>query len=158
MEEKKIGNKTYLESEEIQKFANEVIKKDSIKLYANFNELNVVYMLVYPNISPTLAGRCIRTSNLVKLFSNADIIIQMSGELWDNIPDNVKYILTLHEMKHAGIIYTKTGEKKIKIVDHNVKDFYDIIKEYGIDWIETLKTISANVNEFEKGEEEKIKI
>jgi hypothetical protein len=35
----------------------------------------------------------------------------------------------LHELKHVGI-----GEKGLKLVEHDIEDFKDILKQYGIDW------------------------
>lgn len=34
-----------------------------------------------------------------------------------------------HELRHIGI-----GEKGLKIVPHDIEDFKDILKEYGLDW------------------------
>ena len=43
----------------------------------------------------------------------------------------------LHELKHIGI-----GEKGLKIENHDVEDFKDILYRYGLDWNGLDKDIS----------------
>jgi hypothetical protein len=46
------------------------------------------------------------------------------------LTENQFKILLYHELKHIGT----TTEGDLKINDHDVKDFYIILKKYGIDW------------------------
>lgn len=155
---KEIDKKTYDIDEEVAKIADEVLKKDAVSLDTNIKEAVITYIKVYPNISPTVAGRCIRSSKLLKFFSDSDIIIEVSGELWDAIPYDIRYVLMLHELKHIGISFKKDGTKVTYLVNHDVQDFYDIIKKYGIDWLASLKSQIAKIEGFEDGEEDKIRL
>jgi len=150
--------KTYEVSEEVREMAQTVFQENKVKIVADFEELDIIYMKQYPNISKTTAAQCIKPSKLLKHFSESDIIIQVSGDLWDGLPDETKYILLLHEMKHIGINYKKNGARIIYLEPHNVQDFSDIIREYGVDWIENIKSVVASINDFENGEEEKVRI
>jgi len=158
MIEKQIGKKNYVIDPTVKEIADAVYIKDKVKLSGDIDNINIEYIKVYPNITPTCAGRCIKASKLIKFFNDTDIIIEVSGELWDVLTEETKYILMLHEMKHILIEYKKDGELIVGLQDHNVKDFYDIIKEYGIEWIEVIKTVTQNIHDFQNGEEEKISI
>lgn len=141
-EEKTIGKKTLELSEEVSLVATDVIKKENINVLG----ARIGYMKVYPNISKTIAGKCIRASKELNFFSDYDYIIQVSGDLWDGLNDEVKHILMYHELKHIYIkTNEKTGETEYKIMKHDVEDFADIIKKYGVDWIGTIRTTLASI-------------
>lgn len=44
-------------------------------------------------------------------------------------------ILIRHELHHVGIEYTDTG-LKYYVVPHDVEEFWEIIREHGLDWSE----------------------
>lgn len=48
-------------------------------------------------------------------------------------------ILIRHELHHVGIEYTDTG-LKYYIVPHDVEEFWEIIREHGLDWSEVNAT------------------
>ena len=156
--EKIIGKKTYIIDDEITDLGKKVIANEAVSLDTNIKDVNITFMKVFPNINPTTAGQCVKSSKLLKFFSDSDIVIQMSGNLWDSLPEEIQYVLMLHELKHVGTKYDKKGNTVIGLMPHNVQDFYDIIKKYGVDWIVSLKSSVAGVEGFENGEEEKIKI
>jgi hypothetical protein len=58
-----------------------------------------------------------------------DFIITFYEANTELLSENQKKILMLHELKHVGI-----GEKGLKLEEHNIEDFKDILKRYGIDW------------------------
>lgn len=144
--EREIANKTYVESPEVKEVSNQVLAKDTSVFIDN---ARIGYLLVYPNISKTVAGRCIKASKEVKFFSDYDYLIQMSGELWDSLDDNLQYILTLHELLHIHVDYDKEGEPVYKLRDHDVKDFSCIINEYGLDWLNALRESMVSIEDSE---------
>ena len=160
MIEKQFGKKRYVLDPELKEVADAVYNKDKTYLSGDIGNIHIEYIKVYPNISPTCAGRCVKSSKLLKFFSNpeTDIVIEMSGELWDILTPGTKYILMLHELMHIAISYKKDGEMVIGLQDHDIKDFRDIIKIYGIEWVETIKSITQSIHDFQNGEEEKISI
>lgn len=131
-----IGNKTFEESEEVEATAKEVIDEEDNLFLGN---ATIRYMKVYPEISKTTAGRCIKANKELKYFSDCDYIVEMSGDLWDNLHDDVKYVLMHHELMHIYVDVDDEGNDVYKMRDHDVMDFREIIERYGIDWLRTLQ-------------------
>jgi hypothetical protein len=50
--------------------------------------------------------------------------------------ENQQKVLMLHELKHIGI-----GERGLKIENHDIEDFADILTAYGLDWNDIDKNI-----------------
>jgi hypothetical protein len=154
MSQKQIQNKTYSISDEIKRIADEVIDKESLDL----NKAKIEYLLVYPNISKTVAGRCIRSGKELKFFSDFDYIIEMSGEVWDLLDDETKHILAFHELLHVYTYTNKKGETVFKLKDHDIQDFSLLINRYGIDWFSNLKTQISSIYDMDPAEESKITV
>lgn len=133
-------------SDELKELALKIIEKyESILALGN---AKIDYILVEPNISKRVAGKCIKTNNELKYYSNANYIIEMSADLWNGLNDDVKEILMLHEIMHIDcVVDDKSGDYKYLIRDHNVKDFSYIIKNFGVNWIDTIKTTLASIHD-----------
>lgn len=137
-----VGKKTYEVSDELEQLANKVIQLKNMDL----SPARIKYVKVYPSISKKIAGRCMSAPPLIKLFGDCDYVIQMSGKLWDQLDDQRKEILMYHELLHVKPIQNqKTGEWKFGVREHDIQDFYVIIKQYGIDWFSELRTLNASV-------------
>jgi len=108
---------------------------------------------IYPNVSRTVAARIVRANARLKLFANVDYVIEISGETWDSITDDVRKILMLHELNHVYVTYKKDGSGKLTLKDHDVQDFMSIIKEHGIDWFANLGSTMGSLY-FEKEKED----
>ena len=138
--------KQYVVSPELDKLAQDVIANKSLLV----SPARVKYVLVYPHINKKTAGRCILANTMVKLFGDCDYIIQMSGDLWDQLDDKRREILMWHELKHVLPIQNeKTGEWNFKLREHDVMEFFDIIKAEGIDWLSELKALHQSVYDLE---------
>ena len=156
MNKKQIGKKTYIISDDVKSISNKVIDENVNELY--IDDTKIEYIAVYPNITNTIVGRCIKANNELKYFSDADYIIEVSGDLWDNLDELTKYILLLHELKHIYVTQDKKGNTVYKLADYDVKDFYSIIKKYGIDWYTKLKTLTAGVYNLSPEAEDNIRL
>ena len=132
--ENEISGKEYLEMDELKTLAQKIINAKSIDL----QKARVRYLMVYPNISKTVLGRCQKSGALVKLFGNCDYVISFSGEYFDAMPVTIQEIVMQHELRHINITMSKKGEIKYHIKDHDIKDFRCIIEEHGINWVEDL--------------------
>ena len=141
-------------SDELKKVGSEVIDKEGIDLMG----AEIDYMLVYPHISKKIAGKCVRANKELQYYSNADYIIEISGELLDALDDKVRYTLMWHELKHILPVTKKTGDIDYRIADHDVKDFYQIIKAHGVDWFQTIKTTISTLYDMEPSEEDGISL
>lgn len=141
--------KRYELSEELKELGDKVIANKNMDL----GPARIKYVKVYPTIDKKTAGRCMLSNPMTKLFGDCDYIIQMSGNLWDKLDDERKDILMYHELLHVMPIQNaKSGNWDFKIRDHDVKDFYVIIKQYGIDWLSDLKTLFSSVYELESND------
>lgn len=155
--QKQIENKNYQVSEEIRAIANELIKNEPILQSSNINAAKIEYLLVFPQINKLTAGRCYKTNKHIKFFNDLDYIIEISGELWNQLDEETMRLLILHELMHIHVGYNdKKGQYIFKLKDHDVKDFSYIISKYGIDWINKLKTEMSSIYDMDPKDEEKI--
>jgi len=139
-------NKVYAIDDDIAQLASDVCEKRGIVL----GPARLKYVKVFPHISKNVAGRCIISNPMVKLFGECDFIIQMSGDLWDKLDDGRKRILLEHELLHVGCTQNKNGEWKYYIVRHNIEDFRIILEKYGFNWLNELKTIQSSILDVEE--------
>lgn len=141
-----IKKKRYEVSDDLEILADDVIKLKNLDIAP----ANVKYVKVYPLINNKTAGRCMLANPMMKLFGDCDYVIQMSGDLWDQLDEDRRKILMWHELLHVMPVQNqKTGEWEYKIRDHDLKDFSIIVNEHGADWISNLKTIFSSVYDIE---------
>lgn len=142
-------------SDELKTLADDVASSENLELHP----AKIEYLLVYPNISKIVAGRCIRTGKELKFFSGFDYLIEMSGELWDALDDSVRYVLMQHELMHVmPVMNDKTGEWKFELRQHDIEDFSRIIKKHGVEWISKVKLSISSLYDLTPHQEDKIKI
>ena len=152
---KKKVERTYEPSDELKALAEKVIKEQKLDI----SPAKVEYLLVYPNVSKTVAGRCIRTGRELKFYSDMDYLIEMSGDLWDALEDSVRYVLMQHEIMHIlPVENEKTGNMQYKLRAHDIEDFSKIIKEHGTDWIQKVKLTISSIYDLSPSEEDSITI
>lgn len=152
--ELQIKNKTYTREPTLEILADKVI--DDKQLGLNSIPVNIEYVLVYPFINKTTAGKCTKTSNVTRFLTDKHFVIELSGDLWDKIDDKTKEILMWHELNHVGAETDKNGEWIYKIVRHNIEDFIQIVKIHGVDWLENFRTIVASVYDLDPEEAAKV--
>lgn len=138
--------KRYEISQELETLAQKVI----LDKHLDLDNIKIKYILVYPGISKKVAGRCVLSNPMIKLFGDCDYIIQMSGDLWNALDNNRQKILMWHELLHVFPVNNeKTGELDYKLRDHDIKDFNVIIQAEGIGWFNELKTLFLSVYDLE---------
>jgi len=149
----KNSNKEFQVSQELETLAEKIIKDEGMEIYPS----EISYLLVYPNISKTVAGRCIRTGKELKFFSGKDYLIEISGELWDTLDASARKILMEHELRHImPVMNNKTGEWKFELRNHDIMEFSSIIKKYGINWIDKVKLSISSLYDLTPKDESKI--
>jgi len=132
-------DKKYTEFTAIEDMATDVIKEHLVNLAEEIQEVKIVYLKTEPAISKTKIASCTKPGPLLKYFSEADFIIQVSGVVWDKIDDETRKIVLLHELKHIGISRNKDDQIVTRIVDHDFKDFSYIVKKYGTAWMDVVQ-------------------
>jgi len=158
--QKTIGKKTYEECEDAKLVAHKILH-DPINFPVAFkpeDNVKVCYLKVYPHITKHIIGRCIKASHTTKYFSDFDYVIEVSGDLWDKLNDMTKEVLMWHELNHIYVEYNKGGDRILKIRDHDVQDFSEIIKQYGIEWFDDLRTMSSSVYDLEPADHRRIRL
>lgn len=149
-------SKEYVDAPEVEKVALDIIKKENLEQIVN---VEVKYVLVYPNLSKTTVGRCKVASHDLHHFSGADYLIEISGEVWDSLPATMRRNLVWHLLEHIDPQYNeKRGEWNFKTRDHTVKDFKRIIDDQGIGWQGDLKTMVASIYDMDPEQQDRIKL
>ena len=147
--------KEFQVSSELRTIGEQVIKDKDF----DYQGVKIEYLLVYPNISKKVAGKCVRTGKELKFFSGFDYLIEMSGEIWDALKPATQKILMQHELMHILLVDNeKTGDVDMKIRNHDVEDFASIIKEHGVDWIAEVKDTMASVYDMTPAERDSTQI
>jgi len=146
--------KEFIVSEELKELAEEIIKTEKIDI----GNANIGYLLVSPNISKTVAGKCKRTGPEFKYFVSFDYLIEISEDVWQALDNEQKRILVFHELMHVLVVINKAGDYMYKLKSHDVEDFSKLIKLYGTDWISVVKNTISSLHDLDPAAYDSIKI
>jgi len=148
------STKDYEDAPDVEKVAEEVIQDKGMDL----SMCDIRYLKVFPHISKTKAGQCKALNRREHHLSDgADYVIEMSGELWESLDKDRRYILTWHELKHIDCEYSdKRGEWNYKVRKHDVEDFQEIIEKHGADWFSEIKDINSSLYDLDPQKSRKL--
>ena len=150
-----IENKQYLADPALRVLADDVINEYDLQL----GEAQIDYLLVYPNISKKVAGKCTKCNTLMQHYTGYNFVIQISGEMWDMLDRETRRILMLHELMHVGAQYSvKQREWKYSVVPHDFEDFYRIIKAHGLEWYQTIQSTVGSLYDLDPRDENKVRV
>jgi predicted metallopeptidase len=148
-----LSGKELLESKEVEKIALEVIETENFDL----RPAEVGYFLVYPHLSKTNVAKCMKCSREVKYYSGNDYLIEISGEVWDMLDHNAKFMLVYHELLHIQPVYNEKKEEwAMKTRPHDFGDFYEINDRHGSDWYKMIQTTVSSLYDMDPTLEGKI--
>lgn len=119
-------------SQEYEELANQIIEKFDHLHFIKDNEISVGYVISYENKTKGkkyVFGKCEKVSKENKAYLPFDFIITMYEPNVSMLDDNQKKIVMLHELQHIEI-----GSKGLKIRDHDIEDFSNIVKAFGYNW------------------------
>ncbi|MGE5680691.1 MAG: putative metallopeptidase, partial [Bacillota bacterium] len=123
-------------NDEMKFMAQEIIRTEKIDVHP----AKIEYVSVEPNISKSVAAKCVKTGKELKFFSGFDYIIEVSGELWNTLDKETKMVLLEHELRHILVLQNdKTGDWNFKLRKHDIQDFGKIVSQHGVDWIKKVK-------------------
>ncbi len=151
----KMAKKEFIEDESLNELANKVIEEKNLDY---LNGVRIKYLLVTPNISKTVVGRCIKSSSELKYFSETDYIIEFSNDIWEKVDEKTKELVMYHELLHILIVNKEDGETSFQLAKHDVQDFSQILKHYGIDWFKNFSTQVASIHDMTPTEQDNISI
>ena len=155
MEFTAIKNKHYAHAPDLATLAQRLIERKGLEL----GPARVAYLLVYPAVTSGTAARCVLANNHVQFFAGVDYIIEVSGDLWESLTEPTREILLHHELLHILPVYNEKKETwAFKLRDHDIKDFMEIVREYGIDWLTTLRNTFLSAYDLDPTTSEGIKL
>lgn len=150
-----INGKQLIEDPQLETLAEEVISEHNIEL----GPADVGYMLIYPNISKTRAGKCMKASREVKHFSGHDYLVEISGELWDMLDENTRHVMMFHLHLQMDPTYNeKKREWTMKTRKPDYHAFYEIDKKYGSTWYETIQATVSSLYDLDPKKENKVRV
>jgi predicted metallopeptidase len=152
----KVKNKReFIEDPDLITLANKVITSNKLDY---LNQVKIRYVLVDSYISKTCIAKCVRASKELKYFAKIDYIIEISKDIWDNVTDEIKNLIMLHEHLHILLKTNKNGDLCTNLMQHDIQDFSTIIKKHGTDWIKGLKISTTSIRDMEVTKADNIKI
>lgn len=118
-------------SNELRLLGEKIIKK--FKEFSFIKEYDI--KIGYVNSYESKGGEkityadCRKLQEVYKAYLPFDYIITFYDRNTGILSDNQKKILMLHELKHIGV-----GMNGLKMIQHDIEDFSDILTEFGLDW------------------------
>jgi predicted metallopeptidase len=141
------GKKTYTISEDLKLFANKIADKHNM----NFYGAKIEYIFVDPYISKSTIGRCSKARDMYKIWLDVDYIVEIGEQLWNHMNDDQREKLMEHELRHINpICNEKTGEYRFAIRGHDISEFYEMYKNYGLGWHEEISAINQSLNDLDR--------
>jgi hypothetical protein len=98
-------------------------------------DTNIGLTFVYPCISKKVYAHILKPSRLLKMHAGYDLILEISGVAWDNMNEDERQALLHHELEHVNFKEKRDGSLELRLIDHTVKDFANILDLYGIYYI-----------------------
>jgi hypothetical protein len=97
--------------------------------------INIGLTFVYPCITKNIYAHILKPNRLLKMHSGYDLILEISGVAWDRMTENERLALLHHELEHVNFKLDKKEVFHLRLVDHTIKDFYNILDTYGLLYI-----------------------
>lgn len=150
-----VGGKQFMESPEVEKVAKKVIEEENIEL----GPAEISYLLVYPNISTKRAAKAKKASKELKFFTGFDFLLEISGELWDMLDRQNRYMLVWHQLLHFDPVYkAKSQEWKMKTRKPEYADYYEINEEKGSDWHKAVQATMSSLADLDPKDEGQVSL
>lgn len=151
----KLNDKQLMESPEVEEIAKKVIENESM----DFGPAEIGYFLVYPYLTKKRGAKCMKATREVKYYSGNDYLIEISGEMWDMLDDDTRYMLVFHELLHIDPVYkAKKQEWVFKTRKHDFGDFYEINDRHGNEWYKTIQATVSSLYDLDPKDENKVTI
>jgi predicted metallopeptidase len=119
-------------SPEMEEMANMIINHFEQFAFIKEDGIKIGYVISYDKRKQKKVkyADCRKVHAVYKAFLPFDYIITFYDTNTDILSENQKKILMLHELKHIGY----NNDLELTLIDHDIEDFEDILKKYGLDW------------------------
>jgi hypothetical protein len=130
---KELGVRDAEPNDEMKRLGEEIINRFPELQFIIVYGIKIGYVLSYENKSGqkiTFAD-CRKLGEVYKAYLPFDFIITFYYFNSEQLNENQKKILMLHELKHIQI-----NERGLSVKPHDIEDFKDILDKYGNEWNE----------------------
>jgi hypothetical protein len=118
-------------SPELRRLGRKVINRFDEFSFIKAYGIKIEYLVSYENKNgeKITYAECRKIPEVYKAFLPYDFLITYFDRNTSTLTANQKKILMLHELKHVGL-----GMKGLRIIPHDIEDFSDILRKYGLKW------------------------
>lgn len=149
------SNKQLMESPEVEEVERKVIKQEDIQL----GPASVGYLLVYPNISKKTAAKTKKAGREITFYSGHHYLVEVSGELWDMLDDEMRYMLVYNQLLHINPVYkAKRQEWVFKIRKPEVTEYYEIADKRGVEHIKAIQSTQSSLYDLDPADERQVSL
>ena len=124
-------------SEEYAEMAQKIIQKEFLLTDIRHSEATIIYLSSdKPKTSKgrAVCGECEKIPDKYKWAIPADFTITIYDPNVVTFTKEQMEILLFHELLHVGIELQGDGSEKYSVRPHDIEDFKEIVRRYGIDW------------------------
>lgn len=129
---KELSIADYEVADDLRELAERIIEvRPELSIIRDF-DIKVAYLRSYEakkDKGRMVNADCRKVSGVYTAFLPYDFIITFYEPNMYHMTENQIKILMLHELKHIGI-----SERGLRIENHDIEDFADILIHYGLDW------------------------
>lgn len=149
------SGKQFMNSPEIEEVAEKVIQERNIEL----GPASVCYLLVFPNISKKRAAKAKKASPELTFFTGYHYLIEISGDLWDMLDNETKYMVVWNQLLHLDPQFkAKTQEWKFPIRKPDYTDYYEISDSKGSTWHKTVQATMSSLHDLDPRQEGQVSL
>lgn len=127
-----LGIKDAEVADDLKELGEKIIATVEGMEYIDAFGINVGYVRSYQRKTEKgkiILGDCRKVNKAYGAFLPFDFIITIYDPNVRHLSENQLKVLMLHELKHIGV-----GPKGFRIEEHDIEDFKDICRRFGLDW------------------------
>lgn len=135
----------YVLAEDIKEIAKQFISEHDNFSYLDMDE--IVFVRTKKHIkSGNVLGQCALLSDRTRFLTEKIYMIEFPP-VFDSLTDAQKLIVLEHELTHIlpAEFDEKGNEKPRKLRDHDIGEFNEIIRKYGLDWVNVYKDVHDKI-------------
>ena len=127
----------YQIADDIAKLAKEVISEYDDLKHVNLDRVVVCRIKKHIKGGDDVLARCVLLNDRTTFLTNKKYMLEFPI-VYDSLSDLQKKIIVRHELLHID------PEEK-GIIPHQIGEFFSIINEFGMDWINTYKDVNEKI-------------
>lgn len=141
----------YEYAEDVKEVAEKLIEGEDKFKHIDIND--IIFLKTDKHISGGhVLGRTHELINMVQFITDKKYVIEVPPVFYTK-NEKVKEIIVKHELMHIPV--GKVGEEQKGLVRHDIEDFREIIKEFGMEWIQEVEDAKKKVKKLKEIEKKK---